>query len=95
MRMIILAGVLISGATLSISAQAADPGQGKQLHDQACNGCHNQEVYTRADRKMHSYEDLVQQMHDCAAAGKMQWSEAQKQDVIFYLNDTFYHFDKK
>ncbi len=83
--------------TLQIpSAHAAElPGsiaQGKRLHEANCKGCHDTSVYTRKDHQVRSLEALKQQMNSCSQAAHKEFSAAEKQSMIKYLNNEFYHF---
>ena len=89
--------------TLSqFSYAAGDVKRGKDLHDENCITCHANAfggdgtgIYTRADRKMESYEALNNQVKRCKTALGVSWPEHQIDDVIAYLNETFYKFKKE
>ena len=81
---------------------AADIRHGKELHDSNCISCHasllggdGTGIYTRENRKMESYPALDKQVRRCRDSLGMSWPEDQIIDVITYLNETFYKFDKK
>ena len=77
------------------SAYAALPGDsadGQRLHEGNCTGCHNTSVYTRQDRQVRSLDDLKQQLEGCGHVAKKEFSVAEAQNIIKYLNDRFYHF---
>jgi cytochrome c2 len=64
-----------------------------------CNSCHKGKmggdgtaIYTRANRRVNSPADMVQQMEMCSGAIGKQLSEQEKQDLAAYLNKTYYHF---
>jgi hypothetical protein len=83
--------------TLQIpSAYAAElPGdiaEGKRLHDANCKGCHDTSVYTRKDRQVGSLGTLKEQMNSCGHVTNKDFSAAEKQSMIKYLNNEFYHF---
>jgi mono/diheme cytochrome c family protein len=83
--------------TLQIpSAYAAElPGdiaEGKRLHDANCKGCHDTSVYTRKDRQVGSLQTLKEQMNSCGHVANKNFSDAEKQSMIKYLNNEFYHF---
>jgi mono/diheme cytochrome c family protein len=91
MKAILCVSLLI----LSSFAHAALPGnaaQGKRLYDANCTECHDSSVYTRKDRTVRSLDELKHQLAGCAHAAKKDFSAAQSQDIIKYLNDQFYHF---
>jgi hypothetical protein len=80
---------------LTASAHAAlpgDPAEGKRLHDASCMGCHDTAVYTRKDHMVRSLDGLKQQFEDCSHMAKKEFSPAETQNIIKYLNDRFYRF---
>ncbi|HKK05630.1 MAG TPA: cytochrome c [Gammaproteobacteria bacterium] len=95
---------LALGLSLSLigtAAHAADVKRGKELHDQNCIQCHasivggnGTAIYTRPDRRIDSLAALNKQVHRCKNSLGVSWPEDQIQDVVAYLNHTFYHFKK-
>ncbi len=80
---------------LTVSAQAALPGdgaEGKRLHDASCMGCHDTAVYTRKDHLVRSLDGLKQQLEGCSHMAEKEFSPAETQNIIKYLNDRFYRF---
>ncbi len=80
---------------LTVSAQAALPGDGadgKRLHDANCMGCHDTAVYARKDHVVRSLDGLMQQLEGCSHMAKKEFSLAETQNIIKYLNDRFYRF---
>jgi hypothetical protein len=80
---------------LTVSAQAALPGdgaEGKRLHDANCMACHDTAVYTRKDHSIRSLDGLKQQLEGCSHMAKKEFSPAETQHIIKYLNDRFYRF---
>jgi len=80
---------------LAASAHAAVPGdgaEGKRLHDATCTACHDTSVYTRKDRKVQSLHGLEQQVENCTHMAQKEFSPAEKQNIVKYLNDQFYRF---
>ena len=75
----------------SVFAEAAKM-SGKTLHDNSCMKCHKTEVYTRKDRKIKTLAALKQRVQQCAANTKAGWNEKQIDEVIEYVNSTFYKF---
>ena len=91
-------------ACLSLSARAepfagADPANGKTLAQQTCVECHSSKfggdgskIYTRADHKVKSAQQLLQQVGVCSQAAKADWSKQDIADVAAYLNQSYYMF---
>ena len=80
---------------LAVSAHAAVPGdgaKGKRLHDANCVSCHAVSVYTRQDHKVRSLDALEQQVENCTHMAQKEFSSAERQDIVKYLNDQFYRF---
>jgi cytochrome c553 len=83
-------------AVISVAAQAAvlpgDATNGKKLHDANCTSCHNDSVYKRKDHKIKSLKGLSEQISNCEHMTDVKLGKAQENDLIKYLNETFYKF---
>jgi cytochrome c553 len=88
-RISVVLSLLILTTALASQTLAADADQGKALVEKKCTGCHGSEVY---GQKIKSLEKLQTQVDACAAAAKTDWSLAQKEDVVAYLNKEYYKF---
>jgi N-acetyl-anhydromuramyl-L-alanine amidase AmpD len=80
---------------LALSVHAALPGdstEGKRLYEANCTGCHDESVYTRENRSIRSLDALQQQLQACGHVVKKEFSAAETQNLVKYLNDRFYHF---
>jgi cytochrome c2 len=93
MKAILLATLSILLASSAYAALPGDAAVGKRLHDANCTECHDSSVYTRKDHTVRSLDELQHQLAGCAHAAKKDFSAAQSQDIIKYLNDRFYHFE--
>ncbi|OYV75846.1 MAG: hypothetical protein B7Z66_11350 [Chromatiales bacterium 21-64-14] len=74
------------------AATSPDVAHGKELHNASCLACHNPSVYTRPDHKIRSLTALHRQVAACQKAAGANWNAAGRNDVVEYLNQTFYHF---
>jgi len=89
---------LISLVTfVSQNALAADTTNGKTLHDQSCIACHSSltsgkpdSLYTRTNRKFNTLDGLNKQVMRCQSSVGANWFDDQIEDVVQYLNTTFY-----
>ena len=70
----------------------ADPIAGKALVDNGCQQCHDNNIYTRKNSIIHSFEDLEKRVQVCEQAGAKNWTPQQKSDVIEHLNGEYYNF---
>jgi len=82
--------------TASLNAGAALlPGNslnGKKLHDENCVSCHTTRAYTRPDHHVRSVEGLIGQVNGCVKQLNLKFSRDQINDVVNYLDESFYHF---
>ena len=83
---------MLLASTLATPLHAADIDNGDDLHFEHCTGCHQEEVYTRPDRKVSSLEQLGRQVRFCKDTIGVNWFDDEVEDVIAYLNQTYYHF---
>ena len=74
------------------SLQAADIDNGDDLHFSNCTGCHDASVYTRDNRRVGNLERLRAQVRFCKDTLELTWFDDQVEDVVEYLNQTYYHF---
>lgn len=89
--------VAIAGLLLSVSSLLL--ADGRALHDANCMQCHasltggdGNTLYSRSDRKVKTLAGLEKRVANCAIAADANWTPAQQQQVIDYLNSRFYRF---
>jgi mono/diheme cytochrome c family protein len=78
--------------TAPAPAFAANIEHGKMLYEQHCTRCHDTRVHTRPDRRIGSLEALQRQVNRCEHNASVNWPQQDVDDVVGYLNDTFYKF---
>ncbi|BAV33958.1 hypothetical protein SCL_1653 [Sulfuricaulis limicola] len=83
-------------AVLSVSAQAAslpgDSASGKKLYEANCMSCHKDDVHTRKDHTVKNLKGLTEQIHNCEHMTDIKLGKNQVNDLVKYLNDTYYKF---
>ena len=84
-----LAALLIR---VAYAALPGDADAGQRLHQASCTGCHDASVYTRPNRAIRSLDELEHQVVGCGHLAKKDFSPAEIQDLVKYLNDRYYHF---
>ncbi|HEC20509.1 MAG TPA: hypothetical protein ENI97_14425 [Gammaproteobacteria bacterium] len=67
---------------------------GEVLVAKKCMGCHDNRQYTRPNRIIHTYEDLRARVEFCDSASNANFSFDDLDDVVEYLNTTYYKFKK-
>jgi mono/diheme cytochrome c family protein len=90
----ILTTLLLLGANAALADALllGDAANGKALHGRHCTGCHDSGVYTRADRTVRSAEGLMGRVKFCNTQLKTGLSKDELNDVVKYLNESFYRF---
>lgn len=81
---------------LPLTAHAAttpgDAASGKKLYDANCTSCHTDSVYTRKDRQVTSLGALTEQISSCGHMTNITLGKTQVNDLVKYLNETYYKF---
>ncbi len=88
-----LPALLLSSAVLlpfTTHAESAHPGE--QRINKDCQQCHDNSIFSRPNSILHSFDDLVGRVNFCENASGHSWTDKQRQEVIDYLNETYYHF---
>lgn len=82
--------LLFTGLAMPLAVTAADLKAGQSLHDAHCMKCHDSGVYTRNDRRITSLEGLRKQVARCELSLGLTWFDDQRENVVQYLNSTYY-----
>jgi mono/diheme cytochrome c family protein len=86
-------GLALSLAVCSAHAElAGDSAEGQRLHEANCTRCHNTSAYTDEDHKVDSLNGLKLQVEGCVQMIKKDFSAEQKQSLVKFLNERYYHF---
>lgn len=88
-NLIMLSAALMLG---SGALQAADAKRGEALYQANCMGCHDTSVHTRPNSIIPSLNALEKRVRFCETNARLKWSDEQIEDVIAWLNQTFYKF---
>ncbi len=91
-KSVLYAAVMASLVSGALAATSSDKSDGKRLHDANCVGCHDSSVYTRKTRSVNSLDALKRQLETCGHASNKDLTPIEKQHIIKYLTDAFYHF---
>ena len=88
--------ILLITSVFSSFCFAADLDEGKEMYESDCVSCHDSSVFTRPSkqRKVNDLAALKKQVHRCVSATGESWFEEDEENVVAYLNKTFYKFKK-
>jgi mono/diheme cytochrome c family protein len=97
------AAIILALSTLAVSnayaASSADVQAGEKLVKSQCISCHassfggdGSAIYTREYRKVRSLNGLKAQVTNCNTMLNLKWFDDDEQQVVQYLNQTYYHF---
>lgn len=89
---LLLTGLLSGTAFASGSERAPDLANGEKLVNQNCTRCHDDSVYTRPNRRVKNLPGLGKQVRFCKDTIGITWFDDEVNDVVYYLNDKYYHF---
>ncbi len=95
----LVCGVLMAGSVQAVPFEKGDPRIGKGLHDKSCTSCHvgmfggdGSKMYTRADHKTKTAQQLAARISGCNANTGAGWFPEDEAHVGAYLNQQFYKF---
>jgi hypothetical protein len=98
MRLAALLATLL--ALPALGAPGSDEGR-KLVEEKKCETCHHNKtmgdakaIYLRKDRKVNSMEQLKARVALCNSELGLQMFPDEEQQVVEYLNDTYYKFGK-
>jgi hypothetical protein len=92
LRAALVLGLL--GVSMAILAQPPNFQRGQELFGHHCMACHND--FSRADsRHLRSLDELRQRVEAWAVHTNLDWRKGEVEDVLYYLNKSFYHFEQK
>ncbi|MFT5133694.1 MAG: mono/diheme cytochrome c family protein [Gammaproteobacteria bacterium] len=74
-------------------SHASNIDMGETLHEEHCQRCHQNNIYTKPDRKVKDLAQLKEQVKQCELMNDLLWFEEDIDDVTDYLNAQFYLFD--
>lgn len=101
MKQLLIALALVSVSSVSVAAtfDKGDPKIGKALVDKSCQSCHASmfggdasKIYTRADHKVKTPQQLVARISACNANTGTGWFPEDEAHVAAYLNQQYYKF---
>lgn len=99
MKLRLLTAWFCALAILPASAAENTLQAGKKLVDTQCISCHassyggdDSGIYTREYRKVRSFNGLKAQVTNCNTMLNLKWFDDEEQQVVQYLNHTYYHF---
>lgn len=96
--------LFLSAFAVAAGGHAAPPAKGdakagKALHDKSCVNCHvgmfggdGSGIYTRADRKVRTPQQLAGRIAGCNANTGAGWFPEDEAHVAAYLNQQYYKF---
>ena len=90
-KTLLLGLTLISFSCLLV---AADLDEGQSMYEEDCTKCHNSSVFIRKDRNVNNLKSLKKQVHRCVTSQGYSWFDEDEENVVAYLSETFYKFEK-
>ena len=86
--------LLLQAGNLFAGELAGSAENGQKLHEENCTRCHGTEVYLPPMRKIESLELLKQRTNGCNSMTGANLFPEEVNDIVHYLNTSFYKFDQ-
>ncbi|MEN9432510.1 MAG: hypothetical protein RLZZ422_99 [Pseudomonadota bacterium] len=67
---------------------------GQAIHDKNCISCHDSSAYSRLDRRVANYSELLAQVRRCNGNLAERLYDEELQEIALYLNKTYYSFNQ-
>jgi mono/diheme cytochrome c family protein len=91
----LLTGILLLPAGSALAEMTSgDAENGQALHEQHCSRCHGTDVYLPPKRKIASLDSLQQRATGCNSMTGANLFPEEVNDIVHYLNTSFYKFDQ-
>ncbi len=91
-----IACVPMAGQALAQSsnpaAPAASAGRGELLYSTHCGACHSTQMHWRDNKRATDWDSLKAQVRRWQGVARLDWTEADVEQVARYLNDTIYGY---
>mgnify|MGYP003340779485 FL=1 len=75
-------------------AQVPDAARGQALYENHCQVCHTSKVHARVNRLPVSRAEIRDIVEKWQAQQKLAWRDSEVDDVVAYLNQTIYRFQR-
>jgi mono/diheme cytochrome c family protein len=95
--LIMVLGAALAGCAAGVSTTTVDVRdfeRGKALYDNNCRVCHTSKVHRRIPQLPVNEDELRRIVLTWVRFEGMKWSSEDAEDVVYYVNRTFYQFDK-
>ena len=76
----------------ALPAAALDTQRGRALYELRCDGCHSESVHGRAHRVARDMDEVRRWVGRWSETLRLDWSDAEIDDVAAWLNAAYYHF---
>jgi hypothetical protein len=92
-RLLLVIASLWPALALAQSNVPPPASRGQLLYDTHCIACHDKEVHWRERKLVTDWASLVAEVKRWQAAGRLQWSESDVDQVARHLNETIYRYE--
>lgn len=84
----------VAAAAAPLAASESEGVDAHALYETNCTSCHGTEVYTRADHKVQSLDQLKSQVRMCEQNLGLKWFDDEVNAVAKLLNKEYYQFEQ-
>lgn len=93
MKAICLTVLFLSNSSFVFAGEeTTKPAHGETIHNEHCQKCHTDSVYTRDNRFVKSIDALGKQVVRCKDGNDVPWFDEDTDAVVLFLNQKYYKF---
>lgn len=86
---------LVLSTFMPAPAVAENFRRGQELYGDHCDACHDSLTHPGKEQKVKSLSELRKRIASWADHTGQYWGNSEIDDVLYYLNKSYYHFEEK
>lgn len=90
-RVVLCCWLMVMGL-MGSAVRAQSPTRGELLYSTHCVACHNTQMHWRDKKLATTWDTLKAQVRHWQGVARLEWGEAEIEDVTRHLNETIYRY---
>jgi hypothetical protein len=91
-RVALCCWLMVVMGLMGSAVQAHSPSRGELLYTTHCGACHSTQMHWREKKLATTWDTLKAQVRRWQGVARLEWGEAEVEEVARYLNETIYRY---